>query len=309
MVPWLHTGATDRLPPGLGDLGEHEAGTVESCSMGDHHNIIAVLSGSNGRGESGRGSLGAVSADHKMLMRRILNEVTLPNGEAATERFAGLRAVDAKVREARLVLKSIPGLRTSFLTELDTDQDFQANSRRVRLEALGNYLKTAIQLLDTEVLMPAKRIVDPPDLGIITGQHQDLQAVLKKRWLEAQRCVHAEAYLSAVVMMGSILEGLLLARALLSVDKAYQAKAAPKDKKTGKPLALPTWTLNSLLDVAIELSWVKKDRGAFGHALRQSRNIVHPWAHVTSGTDPDAGTAKTSWSVLVSAVEDLVESA
>lgn len=109
-------------------------------------------------------------------------------------------------------------------------------------------------------------------------------------------------------MMGSILEGLLLARALQSVDKAYQARAAPKDNKTGKPLALPTWTLNSLLDVAIELGWIKKDRGEFGHALRQSRNIVHPWAHVTSGADLDEGTAKTSWSVLVSAVDDLIAS-
>jgi len=87
----------------------------------------------------------------------------------------------------------------------------------------------------------------------------------KKQLFRPQRCQHARAYVAAVVMMGSILEALLLARSSLSPGEAYQAKSAPRDR-VGKSVALHDWSLSTLVDVAVERGWIKSDRGNFSHA-------------------------------------------
>lgn len=135
----------------------------------------------------------------------------------------------------------------------------------------------------------------------------DLDIVIKDRWLEAQMCQHARAYLASVIIMGSILEALLLSRALLNQADSYQAKAAPNRKEGGKA-PIHNWNLNTLIDVAVELGWLKIDRGKFGHALRESRNVVHPYTHVTTKANYDEATCTTCWHVLNAAVDDLIKS-
>ena len=142
----------------------------------------------------------------------------------------------------------------------------------------------------------------PPTINIA-----NLKDEIDKRWKEAQKCVHVAAYTSAIILMGSILEGLLLARAQLSVSTAYQSPHAPKGKD-GKPIALQNWTLNTLIEVSADVGWIKTDRGKFSHALRDSRNVVHPWQAVMSRANFDESTCKTSWSVLDASVGDLLES-
>ena len=248
-----------------------------------------------------------MATDHKKLLNDVLADVTEFDGSAAVGRFADLRAVTAKVREAKLVLENVPDLNPDFIRNMEADPDFSVNSRRVRLEAIANYCRTAIRFLDSGVLKKDATVVPAPDLASLVGSTPGLAATIERRWLEAQICVRGGAYLAAIVLMGSILEGLLLARAQLDVSLAYQANAAPKNRGGGN-VALPEWTLNSLLNVAIELRWLRADRGVFGHALRESRNIVHPWVEIARGMDFDEGTARTSWSVLTAAIEDLVSS-
>ena len=245
--------------------------------------------------------------DHEVMLRKIVSEISLANGVAATERFSSLRAVDAKVREAKLILGSVPGITPSFISDMEADPDFEANSRRVRLEALANYCQTAVRFMHSGVLKTKKALYRAPDLSKLTSSNPGLGKCLERRWLESQKCVHAQAYLAAVIMMGSVLEGLLLARTHMSVEDAYRAKAAPKTR-AGTGVAIPDWNLNALVDVAVELGWLKSDRGAFGHSLRQARNIVHPWAELSAGANFDEGTARTCWSVLTSAVDDLLGS-
>ena len=242
------------------------------------------------------------------LLRAALSEVALPDGSAATDRFSGLREVDAKVREVRMVLEGAEGLPPTLLANLSGDLDFQANSRRIRLEALAGYIKSAVKFLDTGAFEKPKKIIHaPPDFSRLTGSVPGLKEELEQRWREAQRCVHVEAFTSAVILMGSILEGLLLARAQHSVTDAYRASRAPKDK-TGRTVAIRDWTLNALIDVAVEIGWLKSDRGKFSHALRESRNVVHPWQAVMTRAAFDQATCVTTWSVLNASVEDLLAS-
>ena len=80
------------------------------------------------------------------LLQSALKEIALPDGSAATDLFFGLREVDAKVREVRMIIEGVDGLPPSLLSSMSNDNDFSANSRRVRLEALANYTRNAPRL-------------------------------------------------------------------------------------------------------------------------------------------------------------------
>ncbi len=207
-----------------------------------------------------------------------------------------------------MILEGVDGLPPSLLTSMSNDLDFQAYSRRVRLEALAGYVKSALKFVDTGAFEKPKKLIHaPPDFTRLTSAVPGLKEELDRRWREAQKCVHVEAFTSAIILMGSVLEGLLLARAQLGASTAYQSSRAPKDK-AGKAVAIQDWTLSALLDVATDTGWIKTDRGKFSHALRESRNVVHPWQAVMSRANFDAATCKTSWNVLDASVEDLIQS-
>ena len=147
--------------------------------------------------------------------------------------------------------------------------------------------------------------VPTPDfesLGLGTG----LDDVLAFRWDEAQRCVNAEAYLAAVVVMGSLLEGMLLATIRQFPAQANRSAAAPKAPSTGKPLPFAAWTLSQMIDVAHDSRWIDLDVKRFSHALRDFRNLIHPNAQHKLDELPDADTCKMSWLVVQAATSDLV---
>jgi len=245
---------------------------------------------------------------NKQLIEKLLAEVSREDGGAAVDRFPSLRDVDAKVREFRLLLNALPDSAASLKKSFADDADFQANSRRVRLEALRNYCKTSLRFLDSGVIQThAKPIVKAPDVSKLTGSNAALHKVIQDRWLEAQRCQNAEAFLASVILMGSMLEALLLCRALLSMADANRSAKAPKDK-SGAVKQVQDWNLNALIEVSVDLKWLKADRGKFSHALRESRNIVHPWQHAATQADFDEATCKTCWHVLNASVEDLLNS-
>jgi hypothetical protein len=238
------------------------------------------------------------------LLQKILGEIRSPDGTAAVDMFVGLRDVDAKVREVRAVFKSLPGLPPSLIDDMDKDADFDANSRRVRLEALAHYCKSAIRFYDSGLVIQKDKIEPCPDVSKLSTSMPNLENVIQSRWIEAQKCQHNGCYLSSIIMMGSILEALLMARTSMNLTSAYTTKCAPK--KDGKPKQFQEWNLNNLIDVAVELSWIKTDRGKFSHALRESRNVVHPYVEVTTKANFDESTCRTSWEVLKASVNDLL---
>ena len=65
------------------------------------------------------------------LLRDILREIADATGAARVDDFRGLRQVDAKTREARMIIRSLPGIGESLARDMDEDSDFSMNSRRV----------------------------------------------------------------------------------------------------------------------------------------------------------------------------------
>ena len=81
------------------------------------------------------------------LIKGILHDIEDANGRARTSDYLGLRQVDAKVRDSRMIIESLPGFGVRLARDMEFDPDFRMNSRRVRLEALAGYCRSALRLL------------------------------------------------------------------------------------------------------------------------------------------------------------------
>jgi hypothetical protein len=148
---------------------------------------------------------------------------------------------------------------------------------------------------------PVTRAV--PDFAVFSDD-EALIRILEERWREADRCVRADAHLSAIIMMGSLLEGALVAVAKARPADANRASTAPHDRD-GKVKRYTEWTLNNLIEVAHECRWIEADVRDFAQALRDYRNLVHPWEQLQRQVTPDADTCEIAWSVVQAAMNDL----
>ncbi len=127
----------------------------------------------------------------------------------------------------------------------------------------------------------AKACPQLPDIARLTAAMPALQGVIAARWREAHACNEAGCPVAAVILLGSVLEGLLLSRALLSRAEASASAHAPKDKN-GKTVAVADWKLAALIAVAHERGWVRGGMAGWSRVLRRYRNAVHPGAEAAA---------------------------
>lgn len=142
-----------------------------------------------------------------------------------------------------------------------------------------------------------------PDFKQLTS-NEELGTILESRWKEATICIHRGAPLAAIILMGSILEGVLFAFVHKYPRQANQASAAPKDK-SGKVKQFSEWTLSNLIDVAHGCGWIQRDAKEFTHTLREYRNFIHPQEQLARKEQPDVDTCRICLEVVRAAINDL----
>lgn len=130
---------------------------------------------------------------------------------------------------------------------------------------------------------------------------QAIAPVIEHRLAEAQKALTVGAYLSVVVLCGSILEGVLLGMAQKEPASFNKSSASPKTKD-GKVKRFYEWTLAEFIDVASDVGVLKPDVQKFGHGLRDFRNYIHPYEQLVSGFTPDEYTARLCFQVLRAAL-------
>lgn len=130
---------------------------------------------------------------------------------------------------------------------------------------------------------------------------EPIKEVLESRRSEAIRCLGSDAPLAAIILSGSVLEGLLFGLATANPQEFNQAASCPKDQN-GRAKQFCTWSLAQLIDVACELGYLSLDVKKFSHCLRDFRNYVHPYEQVKSGFEPTAHTARICLQVLDAAI-------
>jgi hypothetical protein len=112
---------------------------------------------------------------------------------------------------------------------------------------------------------------------------------LKSRLDEAQTCWRNGAPTAAIIMLGSLLEGVLYDVAL----SQHTDGQSPNDH------------LESLINLAKDKGWLPQDVVDYAHVLRSHRNLVHPKKQFTQGYSPKDSTVRIAWNVVVATLNDL----
>ena len=211
-------------------------------------------------------------------------------------------------------------LSTDLLGNIDTEYrsilaaSEKATLRKRHLECLKLIKKGLAQIQSEHVLSLAatqtarRETSDSPPHFTPLVTDLKMQQILGNRWQECVKCVENGAPLAAVVMMGGILEGLLLARVNQLTDKSpvFRAASAPKDK-VGTPLVLKDWGLNNFLDVSYELKWISRTTRDVGGVVRDYRNYVHPQKEYSHGVTISAEDARMLWEIAKSVARQVLK--
>jgi hypothetical protein len=158
---------------------------------------------------------------------------------------------------------------------------------------------------DLEVVKEPELKPLPPPNWVALNLESGLADILQKRWDEVQKCIDAKASLGALILMGSMLEGFLLGTMQNRPQLANTAKSTPH--KDGKPKHFADWSLSELIDVAHDNGWLNLDVKKFSHALRDFRNLVHPYQQLVLQTFPDIDTCNISWLVVQAACNHIAD--
>jgi hypothetical protein len=147
-----------------------------------------------------------------------------------------------------------------------------------------------------------------PDFSKLASDPK-MQEILERRWKECTECLDARVPLAAIVMMGGLLEGLLLARVNQEANLApiFTAATAPRDKKTSKTFPLKEWGLKDFISVAHELSWISLSAKDVGEVLRDYRNYIHPQKEFSHGVSLHADDAVVLWEITKSISRQLLK--
>jgi hypothetical protein len=133
-----------------------------------------------------------------------------------------------------------------------------------------------------------------------------MRRALVDRMDEAARCIDVNANLAAVILCGSVLEGMCLGFGTRNPERVNRAFVARLNKPAKQ---LHEWRLNEWIDVLAYLGDLSPNIEKFGHGLRDFRNYVHPAEQVAHGFLPDSRTARIGFQVVIAAAEDLVRAA
>lgn len=130
---------------------------------------------------------------------------------------------------------------------------------------------------------------------------QAIVPIVESRLDEARKALGAGAYLSVIMLCGSVLEAVLLGKAQQQPALFNSSKSSPKTDE-GKVKKFHEWKLSDFINVATEVGVLKPDIQKFSHGLRDFRNYIHPYQQMTSGFTPDEHTAKVCFQVLKAAL-------
>lgn len=147
------------------------------------------------------------------------------------------------------------------------------------------------------------RLVFRPEIFSKLPVEPAMSAALVDRTEEAHRCIEAKAYLAAVILCGSVLEGMCLGFGCRHPERVSRAYAAQYNKA---PRQFPEWKMKEWIDVLGRLGDLSPNIEKFGHSLRDFRNYVHPAEQLAHRFTPDQHTARIGFQVVVAAAEDLV---
>jgi hypothetical protein len=124
-----------------------------------------------------------------------------------------------------------------------------------------------------------------------------IRDILEEDYAQALAALEAGAHLGALVTAGAVLEGVLTWALLTSESAALQHKNAMRSRD-GKVLPVASWNLTNLLQVAEGLDLLGEFASKGSWAVRDFRNLIHPYKLRETSTRPDATLALNALTAL-----------
>ncbi|MEU6118257.1 hypothetical protein ABZ840_27375 [Streptomyces sp. NPDC047117] len=125
----------------------------------------------------------------------------------------------------------------------------------------------------------------------------ELAKAIQNRLDEAHICHEHGAYTAAIIMLGSLLEGVLV----------HAAQARPRTVRMPKPLG--QMGLQALVELAHSQGWIEYDAKLVSNLVRHYRNLVHPLQETKTKHSPDEDTVDACWNVVNMTLNDLAATA
>ncbi|UGQ11063.1 hypothetical protein LO772_30350 [Yinghuangia sp. ASG 101] len=126
---------------------------------------------------------------------------------------------------------------------------------------------------------------------------QRMAGLLQHRLDEAHTCYANGAHVAAIIMLGSLLEGVLVH--VVGERKASLLVGTTRPDKV---------SLEALIIMSHKEGWIGADVQRFCHELRRYRNFVHPRAEIREAHKPDRDTLDMCWPVVNAVLNDLADS-
>ena len=90
-------------------------------------------------------------APYRTRLERIFKEITDPAGGADVGAVGGMGEVNNRIDEVKELLAAMPLRLSQIETRMENEPDFSSISRKRRLEALADYIRFTIGLIDREI--------------------------------------------------------------------------------------------------------------------------------------------------------------
>ena len=167
-----------------------------------------------------------------------------------------------------------------------------------------------------EINKGVQNIPDTKEADFLSVEYDDVTAdtlpiteqvkpFINSRINEMKSCFESHAYLAAIIICGSLLEGVLLGLASMHPKEFNTSSSAPQNNGSVKQFY--EWKLAEFINVASDIGFLHEDVRKFSHVLRDFRNYIHPFQQMSSGFTPDEHTAKICMQVLKAALSQIVE--
>jgi hypothetical protein len=98
-------------------------------------------------------------AKYRARLEHIFHEITDAKGGADVKGIGGMGEVNKRIDEVRDILAELPAGYESLRERMESDPDFSRFSRKRRLEALVDYVRFAIGLIDRHPAPARGRVI------------------------------------------------------------------------------------------------------------------------------------------------------
>jgi hypothetical protein len=129
-----------------------------------------------------------------------------------------------------------------------------------------------------------------------------LARLLRERFAEAQACFNVGAHLAAVILAGSVLEGVFLGFGKHHEQRLLAAYFSRDGRRTPP---LDSWGLKDWIVTLRKLGWLSPTIEKFSDGLRDFRNYVHPHQQLRAKFAVDRHTASIAMQIVVATAEEL----